>query len=162
MKGYIFTIIVVSVISGIISTMLSNNKNSLKKYVNFVAGLICMLALLSPIVSIASNMGAFSGSIENIISSLDFSSSVSTTNQIIVETGKEKIEQGIENAIITKYNFSQEDIDVNVIVNDKNIEAIILEKIKITLKNKASWTDEQQIKNYVESLVGCQVEIKKY
>ena len=38
----------------------------------------------------------------------------------------------------------------------------ILEKIEIILRNKASWTDEQQIKTYVESLVGCRVDIKKY
>jgi len=162
MNGYIFTIIAISVISGIISSMLSANKNSLKRYINFISGLICSIALLTPIVTIAGNIGAFSDSIESIIDSLNTNEGISSTNEIIIETGKEQIEQGIKKAIISKFGFSEEDIAVKVIVNDENIEAVILEKTEIILRNKASWTDEQQIKTYVESLVGCRVDIKKY
>ena len=161
MNGYIFTIIVVSVISGIISSLLSSNKNSLKKYVNFISGLICSLALLSPIVSIAVNMDKFSSSVENLVNSLSISESANITNKLLIETGTEQISEGIKKTAISRFNFSEENIEVKALVNDDNIEAVILESIEIYLKNEATWTDEQLIKKYVEDLVGCQVKIIK-
>ena len=161
MKGYIFTIIAVSVISGIISSMISGSKTNIKKYLNFVSGLICAISLLSPIVSIAKNIDSFSNSIEEMINELSNEGTVSEANKIILDAGKEQISEGIKKAIIAKYGFDESDINIAVCLNDKNIEAIILEKIEIYLKNKATWTDELIIKDYVEGLVGCQVEIIK-
>ena len=161
MKGYIFTIIAVSVISGIISSMLSNSKTGLKKFVNFISGLICAIALLSPIVTIANNMNSFSSSIEGFIDTLNGDDSVSTTNKIIIDTGTENICRGIKNTVISKYGFSENDVNINAKINADNIEAITLEEIEITLKNQATWIDEYNLKDFVENLVGCKVKIKK-
>ena len=161
MKGYIFTIIAVSIISGIITSMLSS-KNSLKKYVNFVAGLICTLTLLSPVVKIANDVGTFSSSVESVIGSLSVEENVSSTNKIIIDTGSEQVCEGVKNVIISKYGFKQNDIDVYIKLNDENIQAIILEEIEISLKNEASWTDEHKLKKYVEDIVGCKVKITKH
>jgi len=161
LKFYILTIITVSVISGIISAMLANGENSLKKHINFITGLICAIALLSPVVTIAKNAGALTNSIEGLVDSIDLNNSINQGNEIIIEAGTEQISKGVKEAIINKYNFGEEEISVVITVNDDKIDAIKLTGITVTLTGKASWTDSNSIKQYVEGLVGCPVKVIK-
>lgn len=161
MKLYVMTIITVSVLGGIVSAMLPKDNSGLKKQVNFVIGLICAIALLSPVVSIAKNAGALTGEIEKAINSLEVKDSISQGNKIIIESGTEQISKGVTEAIISKYGFDTENVSVSLTVNDDKIEAIVLEKITVTLKNEATWTDGNKVKQYVEGLVGCPVQIIK-
>ena len=159
MKAYILTIISVSIICGILSSLLSNNK--LKKYVNFIAGLICTIALLSPITAIATNTFKISGSITNFVNNLDVQENVNKSNQIIINKGTEQICQGIKNAVISKFNLSENHVTVKITINDENIDALILKEIIIVLSDSATWSDEIEIKKYVENLIGSKVTIKK-
>ncbi len=161
MKAYIITIITIAVISGIISSMLPNSDSSMKKHINFITGLICAIALLSPIVAIAKNADILTDKIENMVNSLDASDNVNKGNAIIIEAGTERIEKGIKEALISKYGFKEENVSVEIAVNDENVEAILLKKITITLTNEATWTDGNNVKKYIEELVGCPVQIIK-
>lgn len=161
MNTYIITIITVAVISGIVSSMLPDGDSTTKKHVNFITGLIFAIALLSPIVKIAKNADMLTDKIENAITSLDVNDNVSSGNSIIIEAGAERIEKGIKEALISKFGFKQEDISIKLAINDEKIDAVLLEKITITLSQEATWTDGNQIKKYVEELVGCPVKIIK-
>lgn len=160
MKIYVITIITVSVVGGIISTLLSND-SGIKKHVNFIVGLICAITLLSPVANIAKSASVLSDTVENAINKLDISESISQSNKIIIEEGTEQISKGILEALITKYKFTPENVQIDITVNNDRIDAITLEKITVTLKNEATWTDLSSIKQYLENLVGCEVVIKK-
>ena len=90
MKLYVMTVITVSVLGGIVSAMLPKDNSGLKKQVNFGIGLICAIALLSPVVSIAKNAGALTGEIEKAINSLEVNDSISQGNKIIIESSSER------------------------------------------------------------------------
>ena len=161
MKEYVSTIIFTSMVGSISLSMLSNKDNSLKKHVSFVVGLIYAIVFISPIVSLAENANFLKDNVSNIFSEIIDNDKIDKTNQIIVDSSVENICNGIKEAIISKYGFKNEDVTVGVLVNDKNLQAITIEKIEITLYNNATWYDSDTIKSYVSELVGCSVEISK-
>ena len=160
MKAYIITIITISIVAGIISSLLSS-ESKLRKHINFISGLICAISLLSPIVNIAKSTTVLTDSIESIIGSLDISESINSSNQIIIDEGTEQICKGIKEAVKSRFKFNDESIKIEATINDNNIEAIILERITITLLGDATWTDEKRVKEYIEELVGCNVIVRK-
>lgn len=161
MKNYILTIITISIISGIVSSLLSSSKNGLKKHINLITGLILVLIVVTPITTIAKNSAILTEKIESIVGSLNIENSVNESNKIIISQGTDNICEGIENAIATRFNLSNDYITVALTVNDENIEAIMLEGITVTLTGKATWTDSDAIKEYTEDLVGCSVRVIK-
>ena len=160
MRSYVISIITVSVISGLLSAMLPNN-NGVKKHLNFITGLICTFILLSPVVSIAKNATILTNSIENAINSLDLDDTINKSNSIVIESGSEQISKGVKSAIVSKYKFKEENVMVEIEINDSKIEQITLDSLTVTLLNEATWTDSQEVKEYVEGLVGCPVKVSK-
>ena len=160
MRSYVISIITVSVISGLLSAMLPNN-NGVKKHLNFITGLICTFILLSPVVSIAKNATVLTNSIENAINSLDLDDTINKSNSIVIESGSEQISKGVKSAIVSKYKFKEENVIVEIEINDSKIEQITLDSLTVTLLNEATWTDSQDVKEYVEGLVGCPVKVSK-
>ena len=161
MKAYVFTVIVVAVISGIVTALLPADDKSVKKQITYVTGLICAFALLSPVVTIAKSASAISQNVEGFVDILNVNEKISQSNKIIIESGREQISNGVKEALISKYNFKEENVTVQVAVNEENVEAVLLEGITVTLKKEATWTDSSKIQQYVEGLVGCPVKIIK-
>ena len=161
MNTYISTILVSAVIGGIVSSFLPKSGEGIKKHINLIIGLICAIVLLTPIVKVAKNTTFLKDGIDSIIESLDISSTIDKSNEIIVETSIENICNGIKTSICDKYNFKNEDVSVSAVLDKKNIEKIKITKITVTLKNQATWQDEKDVQKYIESLAGCPTEIIK-
>ena len=159
MKSYIFTIITISVIGGIISSLINEENSGIKKRLNFVIGLICTIVLLSPIVSIVNNTTAIKNSINDIVD--EFNIDNSSANKLIISQGTEKIAQGIKEAVADKFRINKDEIKVDLKLNTENIEAIKIEQIIINLIGKSTWRDEYDIKKFVEEQTGCSAKIKK-
>ena len=161
MKSYILSILTVSIIGGIVSSFLSHKDSGLRKRVNFIVGLICAIILISPIVRIAKNTVVLKDGIDSIFESLDISSTINNSNQIIIDTSVEKIESGLKATIVNKFKFNEDDVKVNLTTDTSDIEAIKIVKITITLANEASWYNEEKIKSFAEDLTECAIEIIK-
>lgn len=161
MKTYIISILTVSVISGIICSFLPHKNGGLKKHLNFIVGLICAIILISPIVKIAKNTVFLKEGIDSILESMNISSSIKDSNQVIIDTSIEKIENGIKSTVISKFKLKDSDVYVSLAVDKSDIEAIEITKIIITLQNEASWYSDDKIKDFVEELTECPVEIIK-
>ena len=159
MNAYINSILIVAVIGGVISSLVSSNK--LSKHINYIVGLVSTLILLSPIVSFISNMENIKNTINNFISDTISGEALNNTNSLIVNTGVEKIAEGVKTLVIDKYNFDENDVYVNVITDTTDISSIRITRISITLKNKATWSDAENIEKYVENYVGCDVLVIK-
>lgn len=161
MKKYISTIVLVSIIGGIVINMISQRDTGLKKYISFVVGLIYAIVFISPIVSIVQNTDVLRENISNMLSQVIDTDKIDKTNQIIVASSVDKICDGIKKAIINEYNFKEDSVQVSAIIDDKNLQAIVIDKIEITLLNEATWYDGDKVKSYVTDLVGCKVEVHK-
>ena len=159
MSIYISSILTASIIGGIISSLLPSREQRMKKHINFIIGLISAIIMITPIVNIASNAATFKDSVDSVINSLDVSTSLNESNQIIVSTSIENICNGIKSTVINKFNFKEDDVTVTAVTDTDDIENIKIVKITIILKNEASWYDENKIKSYIEEIIGCAVEI---
>ena len=160
MKPYILAIITVSIIGGIISSLLSNN-SSLKKYVNFISGLICAITLLAPIASVVNNASAFTNGIDNFMNKIDVNQNIDERNNIIIDESVDKICEGIKNAIVTSFKLNEAHVSVSLKINSENLDSILLEEVLVTLTESATWYDDNKIKEYVQELVGCKVLVIK-
>ena len=159
MNGYIIAIVTISIVGGIVSSLVSTKDVRLKKCISFLISLIFLIVLFAPIKDAISKANDFKNSIDSFISSI--SSNVDYSNNLIINSSIDKISSGIKNTIIDEFNLKINDVEIKIEVDNTNIEAVRIEKIKIYLYNEATWLDENKIKKFVEDLAGCNVVIKK-
>lgn len=160
MKGFTFTLLTASIVGGIINTIISK-KSKLKKYVSFIVTLVCTLSLLQPISQIFDSVSELKNSVAGFFESNIISSNINSTNEAIINTSKEKIENGIKELVIQKYKFPENEVAVEIILDDSKIDAIKIEKIYVYISGKSSWSDADTIKNYLSSILSSDIYVKR-
>ena len=159
MTSYIFSIITISVVGGMVISFIDNENSALKKRVSFIVGIICAIILLSPIASTVSGISTVKNQITGIFDKVDKDSDAS--NRLIISAGTEKISEGIEDSVCEKYSIPREEVDITLTLNSSDIEAIKIEQITVVLTGKSTWEDEYEIKEYVEGITGCKTRVIK-
>ena len=159
MNGYIITLLVISFVGGIINSILPNG--GLKKYVKYIISLVCVISLVSPLSSIVLNASSIKDGVTSFVDKIIINDKVEISNSLILNTSAEKISEGIKDTIINKYNFEEKEVFVDVIFNKKNNAAITIDKIEVSLTGKASWSDCERIEEYLKSLTGCNISVKR-
>lgn len=159
MSGYISSILVIAVVGGIVTSLVSSSK--LKKHISYLIGLASTLVLLSPIATIFSSIDTIKENIESFINNTLTSDALNNTNSLIVTTGIDKISQGIKEVIINKYKFDENEVQIDIKTDSTDITSIKITQICITLTGKATWTDADNIEKTIEDYVGCNVIVKK-
>ncbi|MBQ7353008.1 MAG: stage III sporulation protein AF [Clostridia bacterium] len=161
MKIYFTTILTISLVGGIITSLLPEKSNSLKKYVKYVIGLICAITLISPLTSVLGNITKLQSNINDFFDSNFSQKAIDTSNNLVLETGIEKVSIGIKSVLINKFKIDESNIDIDIISDDTDISAIKIAKIIIILKGNATWENSESIRNYLDGLISCDIEIKK-
>lgn len=159
MNGYFITLLVVSFVGGIINSILPSG--GLKKYVKYIISLVCVITLVSPLTSIVLNATSIKDGIINFVDNTIIKDKIEISNSLILNTSAEKIGDGIKDTIIDKYGFEEKEVIVDVLFNDENKSSITIEKIEIYLTGKASWSDCTKIEEYLKSLTGCNISVKR-
>ncbi|MBQ7760704.1 MAG: stage III sporulation protein AF [Clostridia bacterium] len=160
MENYISTIITISILGSVVLSLVSE-KSSLKKYVNMVLSLICVIALLSPITSLLLNIDYFKSNIMDFLDSTMQNEAIDNSNKIIIESGVESIENGIQATIVNRFSLDERDVLVRAIIDEKNIESVTIKGIEVTLSNKAIWSNADSIRDYIYNLTGIEVNVRK-
>ncbi len=161
MNGYIYTILVVAIIGGIVNSIVSESYGSLKKHINYVVGLICVISLIAPLSSLIKNSGELKESISGFFDNVVNEEYLDSSNSLIVNTGVDKVCLGIKSTVIDKFGFDENDVIVTLETNTQNIDSITITKINIVLTGKASWTDVKNVKDYIENLVGVRADVTR-
>jgi hypothetical protein len=117
--------------------------------------------MLSPLASFLSNIGSTKDFIKEYFDSFASEEIINSTNDIIINSGIDSIKNGIENTLIQKFGFNEGDIIVELDIDKSNIEAIKIKKINIILTGKASWSDVDRVKSYLESIIGGNISVKR-
>lgn len=159
MSSYVFTLLAVSVIGGIATSFIDEENSALKKRLNFVIGLLCAIALVSPIASALKNANQIKNTVNSMFESVTEDNS--EANRLILEVGTEKITEGIKSSVVEKFKIQEDDVKVVLLLNKDNIEAVKITQITVSLFNKATWLDEYEIKKYIEELTGCTTKVIK-
>lgn len=159
MNLYVLTIIITSLIGGIVTSLASSKENGVKKHLNLLIGIISTIVLIAPIVNIVKQTDKLQNGFEKFLSITE--TEATEANKLIIATSTENICNGIKEAVTKEFNIKASDVEISAQINDESIESVIIESITITLKNNATWNDSDKIKSYVSGLVGCKVVINK-
>ena len=160
MKGYSLTILTVSVVGGIINSLI-DSQSQLKKYINYVVSLVCIVCLIAPIGSLIGNIANFKGAINEYFDKIFISEKIDAANSLIINSGEEKICEGIKNTLIDKYNFDKKEVYVNLEIDKTDLQAIKVKKINVILTGKASWHDAKTVEEYLKNMIGADVSVKR-
>ena len=160
MNTYINTILTVSIVGGIVNSI-APIKSGIKKYVSYIVALICVLCLISPLSNLILNTNSIKEKINSITSSIILNEKINSANDLIVSTSTEHICNGIKESLISEFNFDDSEIFVDLTLDKANIEAIRIKCVNITLTGKASWSDAKRVREYLEDLIGTEIEVKK-
>lgn len=161
MNGYIYGILTASVVGGIISTLVSNLNNGLKKYVNYTVALVCAIVMLLPLSNIIGNTGKIKDSISDFFNEILYNDELEESNSLIINTGTEAVVNGIKNLIIDKFNLDEKEVLVSLEIDESNIQAIEITKINVILTGRASWSDVDTVKGYLEGIVGASISVTR-
>ena len=97
----------------------------------------------------------------------DFSHSIKTeeiidnSNTLIVNTTSERVCEGIKELVITKFGFDENDVYITLELDEYDISAIKIRCVNVVLTNKASWSDTDKVKEYLDKTVGCQINVTR-
>lgn len=144
MSEYLVTIFAASAISAISAFVFFSKRQ--EKVAAAAFGIILVSAIISPLLSIY-----------RVIGEEDFYKTEQKDEDAFSEVVEESFCDGIESAVADKYSLSEEDISAEVFGFSK--DSMSAEKIVITLRGKASFTDLVSIRHFIEenNLGKCEV-----
>ncbi len=158
MKTYICSLLIVSLIGGIINSY-TENLGKTRKYISFFLSIVMIIIMISPIISIIKDTENMKEGFSSIINEITNNESIQGTNEIIINTGKDAIIKGIKNTLIENFDFDEKEIQIELETDYTNIEAIKISKIKIILTGKATWSDVEKVKDYLFEIIGTEIEV---
>ena len=161
MSGYLRSIIILAVISGIIKAFFTDASTNTKKYINFLTGLVMVAIIISPLKDLRVKINNAKEYISDFSNGIFASDAIDKSNYIIIKSSKEKICEGIKEAVISKYGFDKRDIYVDIMMDTTEISAIKITGVNIILTNRASWSNVDEVKKYTENLVGVKVNVTR-
>ena len=161
MTGYLRSVVILAIISGIIKAFFNDSSSNTKKYVNFLIGLIMVAVIISPLKDLRAKLNYAKDYITDFTNGIFANDVIDKSNYIIIKSSKEKICEGIKEAVISKYNFDTRDIYVDIVMDTTEISAIKITGVNIILTNRASWSNVDEVKKYTENLVGVRVNVTR-
>ena len=160
MKLFTITIITASVVGGIVNSLVCDH-SKLKKYVSFLVTIVCTLSLCQPIIEILTSGAKLKDAATEYFESITLQDKINVSNDIIISASKSKIESGIKELIVDKFNLDSGEVSVDIILNEENVESIKIEKIYVYITGKSSWSDSDKIKDYLKDIIDTEILVKR-
>ena len=159
MNEFLRSVLLLSVVSGIMNSLIING--TVKKYVNYLISLICVLIIISPVFNVLSSISKIEEYINNFTHSIKTEEIINNSNSLIVNTSEEKVCNGIKEMIISKFGFEETDVYVSLDLDKADIGSIKIRSVNVVLTNKASWSDTDRVKEYLDKTVGCKINVTR-
>ena len=150
MRDYFFTILVTSLIGGLVCS-LSDTK--FEKPIKYVVSLVCIVLILSPIYSV------FSGETELEVSLPEVSIDEGLASDWILTETENMLKKTISEAIFSKYGFFPEKIELEIATRD-GVDGLvtIIENVKVFIKGeKMELIDD--IRQFLDALLFSKSEV---
>ena len=161
MKEYIFILIGVSIICGIVQTLAPDSSgDGIKKHVKLVSSLCILCLILAPISTIISGLS------ENGLKLGEWWGEGEVSEERYAEVYKESMEQytaeelgeKCKNMVADRFEIDRDIFDVNVFVVCEN-ERLTVDRAVLSLHKTTDQNDPRLILEYISSLLECECEI---
>ena len=160
MNNYIYSLLIVSLIGGIINTF-TDGMGSTKRYISYFLSLMMVICMASPIFSVIKSTEGIKDNINSFFNEITDNDKLDGLNEIIVNTSTEAVIKGIKNTIVDRFGFDENEVFVEIETDKTSIESIKITKIKVILTGKASWSDVETVKEYLLNVVGGDVSVTR-
>lgn len=161
MKSYIYTILALAIVCGIISSLLSDTNQGTKKYVNFLMGLVMVITIMMPFKNLTYGISNIKNTINGFFDNIKIQQIIDNSNTVIINSSKENICKGIKNSLLSKYGFNENEVEISLEIDASEISAIKITGVNIILSGKAAWSDVNEVSKYMENLVGVNVNVTR-
>jgi hypothetical protein len=161
MKSYIYTILALAVVCGIISSLLSDTNQGTKKYVNFLMGLVMVITIMMPFKNLTYGISNIKNAVNGFFDNIKIQQIIDNSNTVIINSSKENICKGIKNSLLSKYGFNENEVEISLEIDTSEISAIKITGVNIILSGKAAWSDVNEVRKYMENLVGVNVNVTR-
>lgn len=161
MKSYIYTILALAVVCGIISSLLSDTNQGTKKYVNFLMGLVMIITIMMPFKNLTYGISNIKNAVNGFFDNIKIQQIIDNSNTVIINSSKENICKGIKNSLLSKYGFNENEVEISLEIDTSEISAIKITGVNIILSGKAAWSDVNEVSKYMENLVGVNVNVTR-
>lgn len=153
MRDYFFTIILASLIGGIVCAV---SDSKFEKPIKYLVSLVCIVLILSPIRQ------AFIGDEDRDVSLPDVSIDGTAGEEWIITETENMLKKTISEAIYSKFNFFPKKVALNLKVRDgENGEVVVVENVLVyILPEYAPLKDN--ISAYLETLLFTSSEVLIY
>ena len=155
MDQYIKTVLICSVITGILDTILPGE--SIKRHLRFLSSCIMLLVLLSPLLDLFPSVERIEYGVE------DFLAKIEEAEQNGRAEGEALIQSYGEDAVAA---YIKEELEAEFSISDDEIE-VIFEKVDtetlvhVILRGKASWTDGERVTIFLKEKLNCRVKVTR-
>ena len=160
MSYFLNSILVLAIASGIVSSILCGSE-ALKRYISYFLSLIMLVVLLTPLFKIFSSFDSIKEYIKDFSHSIKTEEIIDNSNTLIVNTTSERVCEGIKELVITKFGFDENDVYITLELDEYDISTIKIRCVNVVLTNKASWSDTDKVKEYLDKTVGCQINVTR-
>lgn len=120
-----------------------------------------VLVILLPLSKILISFDNVKEYINDITHNIKTEEIINNSNELIITNSEKKICDGIKEMIITKFHFDTTDILVELVCNKNDINSIKIEAVNVILTNKASWSNVDSVKEYLDQNLGCKVNVTR-
>ena len=160
MNSYILSILTIAIASGILCSILSES-NPLKKYVSYLCSLILVLTLLSPLNGLLNSSFNIKEYIDGFYHSIRTEEIIESSNSLVVSTSTKSVCNGIKSSIKEKFSFNDNDVFVYLDIDSEDITSIKIKEVSVVLTNEASWSDTDKVKEFLDELLNCKVNVTR-
>lgn len=171
MKNYLISVITVAICASLAGYMTTENDkggSGIGKELRILGAVCILLSIVLPLSPVLSSIGSISDKLESALEVLKFKSIEATDeekyekifNSQLIDISIDEAESAIEELITQRFNISNEDCFIEIMLNESSDGELNFEKITVTLRDQAVWKDPYAIEEYIEDVIGCECNVR--
>lgn len=141
---FIYGFIVICIGAGVVTRLAPDGV--IKKYFKYIVSLCVLAAMMSPLINA---LGIITKIDTTIIFDDVFTSEEIDAEKILIENEKLRIEAAIEKEIERRWEMSEGDVEVNVVLDSSNKQAVEIKQIDVIVADSEK---SDEIKEYIDGL----------
>lgn len=152
MREYIITLMMVSVVCGVISVL--SPKEDMGKYVSFVCGICALGIIVTPITELIKRAEEFPDILGDRLENYDEEFYENTFEESIVAGSVKQAESILKNDLSQELNLDQDSFDIALSV-ERSENSISVKRATVTIYPKGLTIDARSVIEYIEKNLGC-------
>lgn len=143
LKQYIYSLMVISVIGGVITALTPTDKSEINKYVRFAVSVAAVFAMLAPFIGQTLSdldFGTWQTDVGDFEQTAD-----SMLPEKVLEEAKKRAEKNIQIVLQTKFGIPESDAGVFLVLDTEDMQAVEIVRLEVSLydaRHNISWTKQ--------------------